>query len=66
MLFTAGRYGLEYTIMSRLALRVGLTQGKFSFGAGVNLFGGRAGLDFAYSSVLEFAGASQISLTYRW
>jgi hypothetical protein len=66
MLFTAGRYGLEYTIMSRLALRVGLTQGKFSFGAGVNLFGGRAGLDFAYSSVMAFAGASQISLTYRW
>ncbi len=65
LLITAGKYGLEYTIMSRLALRGGLTQGKFSFGAGILLFGGKAGLDFSYSAA-ALAGTSQVSLTYRW
>ncbi|NLG19486.1 MAG: hypothetical protein GX556_19355 [Fibrobacter sp.] len=65
LLITAGKYGLEYTIMSRFALRGGLTQGKFSFGAGILLFGGRAGLDYSYSAA-ALAGTSQVSLTYRW
>ncbi|HMA64742.1 MAG: hypothetical protein ACM31E_00180 [Fibrobacterota bacterium] len=65
LMITGGKIGLEYTIMNRLALRAGLTQGKVNFGAGLLLFSNRAGVDFAYTTH-ELAGTYQVSLLYRW
>ncbi|MCL2182314.1 MAG: hypothetical protein FWB85_02445 [Chitinispirillia bacterium] len=65
LLFSAGRYGIEYTIMNTLSLRVGLNTAGYSMGAGLNLFGGRAGADFCYISH-ELAGTVKMSVTYRW
>lgn len=65
LLISGGKIGLEYTIMNRLALRAGLTQGKVNFGAGLLLFSNRAGVDFAYTTH-QLAGTYQVSLMYRW
>lgn len=65
LVITGGKIGLEYTIMNRLALRAGLTQGKVNFGAGLLLFSNRAGVDFAYTTH-QLAGTYQVSLMYRW
>jgi hypothetical protein len=65
LLIYSGRLGLEYLIMNRLALRAGLSQGKFNFGAGLQLFSNRAGLDFAYT-MHQLAVTYQISMMYRW
>jgi len=65
ILFTAGRYGVEYTIMNTLALRVGLGGDGYSMGAGLTLFDGRAGADICYTAH-ELAGTVKISVTYRW
>lgn len=65
LLIYDSKIGLEYIIMSKLALRVGLTRGKFNFGAGLKLFSGRAGLDFAYTTH-QLAGTYQVSASYRW
>jgi hypothetical protein len=65
LLIYDGRLGFEYLIMNRLAFRVGLSQGKFNFGAGLQLFSNRAGLDFAYT-IHQLAGTYQISMMYRW
>jgi hypothetical protein len=65
LLFNDGRLGLEYTIMNRVALRAGLSQGKINFGAGLKLFSNRAGLDFAYT-IHQLAGTYQVSMMYRW
>ena len=65
LLITNCRFGLEYTIMKRLSLRGGLKQGSVHFGAGLNLFKERAGLDFSYAAH-SLAGSYQLSLAYRW
>lgn len=65
LLFSNGRLGLEYLIMSRVALRVGLSQGKFNFGAGLQLFSNKAGVDFAYTTH-QLSGTYQMSVMYKW
>ncbi|MCL2219993.1 MAG: hypothetical protein FWC23_07875 [Chitinispirillia bacterium] len=65
VLFSAGRYGIEYTIMNTLSLRAGLNGAGYSMGAGLNLFGGRGGVDFCYLNH-ELAGTVMMSVTYRW
>ncbi|MDR2728961.1 MAG: hypothetical protein LBB56_07495 [Chitinispirillales bacterium] len=65
VLFSAGRYGVEYTIMNTLTLRVGFNNYSYSMGAGLNLFNDRAGVDFGYLSH-ELAGTVKMSITYRW
>ncbi|MDR0331520.1 MAG: hypothetical protein LBH93_07430 [Chitinispirillales bacterium] len=64
-LFSAGRYGVEYTIMHTLSLRVGFNSDSYSMGAGLNLFNGRGGIDICYINH-ELAGTVKMSLTYRW
>jgi hypothetical protein len=66
ILLSAGRYGVEYTIMNTLALRAGLGGGGgYSMGAGLILFNGRAGADLCYLNH-ELAGTVMMSVTYRW
>jgi len=65
ILFSAGRYGIEYTIMNTLSLRAGVNGTGYSMGAGLSLFGGRAGVDFCYLNH-ELAGTVKMSVTYRW
>jgi hypothetical protein len=65
ILFTAGRYGVEYVIMNTLALRAGFSGGGYSMGAGLTLFDGRAGADICYIGH-ELAGSVKVSVTYRW
>jgi len=65
VLIAAGRYGIEYTIMNTLALRVGFNGDGYSMGAGLTLFDGRAGADVCYISH-ELAGTVKVSVTYRW
>jgi hypothetical protein len=65
LLLSAGRYGIEYTIMNTLSLRAGINTAGYSMGAGLNLFGGRAGIDFCYLNH-ELAGTVKMSVTYRW
>jgi hypothetical protein len=65
ILFSAARYGVEYTIMNTLTLRAGLGNGGYTMGAGLTLFKGRAGADFSYINH-ELAGTVKISVTYRW
>jgi len=65
ILLSAGRYGVEYTIMNTLALRMGLDNNGYSMGAGLNLFDNRAGADVCYISH-ELAGTVKVSVTYRW
>jgi hypothetical protein len=65
ILLTGGRYGVEYTIMNTLSLRMGVGGGGYSMGAGLTLFDGRAGADVCYSGH-ELAGTVKISVTYRW
>jgi hypothetical protein len=68
-----GTYGLEYTIMNVLALRVGIPVGdsygtdwsRIAFGCGVNLMKRKLSLDFAYVTH-ELAGSYQVGLTYYW
>ncbi|MDR3013469.1 MAG: hypothetical protein LBU70_09735 [Chitinispirillales bacterium] len=65
VLFSAGRFGIEYTIMETLSLRAGITGGSYSLGAGLELFNRRAGVDFAYLNH-ELAGTVKMSVVYRW
>jgi hypothetical protein len=65
MIFSNGKIGLEYTILNTVAIRTGVSQGKFNLGAGLNLFSDRAGFDFAYTRH-EIAGTYQVSLFYKW
>jgi hypothetical protein len=65
ILFAAGRYGIEYTIMNTLSLRAGFSGDGYSMGAGLNLFDGRAGADICYIGH-ELAGTVKVSVTYRW
>ena len=65
VMIVSGKFGLEYRILERLSLRGGITQGRFSFGAGLNMFGDKAGLDFAYATH-SLAGTYQLSMSYRW
>ena len=65
VLLSAGRYGIEYTIMKTLTLRAGAGSGGYTMGAGLTLFNGRAGADICYVNH-ELAGTVKISVTYRW
>jgi hypothetical protein len=65
VLFASGRYGIEYTIMNTLSLRIGLDNKAYSMGAGLTLFDGRAGADICYAAH-ELAGTVKVSVTYRW
>jgi len=65
LLITDGKLGIEYVIMNRLALRFGVAQSKLNFGAGLQMFSNRAGVDFAYT-MHQLAGTYQVSLMYRW
>ena len=65
LLILGAKFGIEYIIMDRVAVRFGLAQGKFSFGGGINLFSQRAGVDFSYSNHV-LAGIYQISMKYLW
>ena len=68
-----GAYGLEYTVMNVLALRIGIPVGdsygtdwsRIAFGCGVNLMKRKLSLDFAYVTH-ELAGSYQVGLTYYW
>ncbi len=65
LLIYDGRIGFEYNIMNRLAFRIGLSNAKFNFGAGLQFLSNKAGLDFAYT-IHQLAGTYQISMMYRW
>ena len=65
ILFTAGRYGVEYTIMNTLSLRAGFNSDGYTLGAGLTLLDGRAGADVCYIGH-ELAGTVKVSVTYRW
>ena len=64
-LVTRGKFGLEYSIMNTVALRIGYSGYRFGFGGGVYLLGGRAGIDFAYL-MHAMAGTYQLSAQYAW
>lgn len=66
MLF-AGRYGIEYLILNRLAFRVGYSFAteSASFGAGLFLIQNRAGIDFAYLTH-DLAPTYKVSINFRW
>jgi hypothetical protein len=65
MMLTRARLGIEYTIMQTVALRAGYSGTNFGFGGGVYLFGGNAGIDFAYL-VHELGGTYQVAVQYAW
>lgn len=67
-----GNYGLDYTIMNVLALRIGvpvygnaIDWSRVAFGCGVNLMKRKLSFDFAYVTH-ELAGSYQVGLTYYW
>jgi hypothetical protein len=61
-----GRWGLEYLIAERVALRVGTSQANFlTFGGGVLLLKQTLAIDFAYL-LHDLAGTYQVGLGYRW
>ncbi len=66
ILFSQGKIGIEYTIMRTVAVRAGLSQGKFGFGAGLRLFHERAGLDLAYINHEALNGTYQLSMYHTW
>jgi hypothetical protein len=63
-LLSAARYGVEYTIMNTLSLRIGFNSDSYSMGAGLNLFKSRGGIDVCYINH-ELSGTVKMSLTYR-
>lgn len=65
LIFTHGKYGLEFVVMNRVALRGGFTRDRFSFGAGVQVVENRAGFDFAYIGH-ALAGTYQLAMHYAW
>jgi hypothetical protein len=65
LIVLGGKLGLEYTIMQIVAVRCGIAQDRFSFGAGLSLFSQRAGIDFAYM-IHSLPGTYQFSLSYKW
>jgi hypothetical protein len=65
LIVLGGKLGVEYTIMQIVAVRCGIAQDRFSFGAGVSLFSQRAGIDFAYMKH-SLPGTYQFSLSYKW
>jgi hypothetical protein len=65
LLFTQGSLGVEYAIFKTVIFRLGVTNGKFGFGAGLRMFGERAGLDFAYIAH-SLAETYQVSAQYAW
>lgn len=65
LLIYHGRIGFEYGVMNRLALRVGLSNEKKTFGAGLQILSNKVSLDFAYI-MHQLAGTYQISMMYRW
>jgi len=68
-----GTYGLEYTVMNVLCLRLGIPVGdsyggdgnRIAFGCGVNLLHKKLSLDFSYLTH-ELAGTYQLGVSYRW
>jgi hypothetical protein len=68
-----GIYGIEYTVLHTLSLRVGIPVGgaygddwtRIAFGGGVNLLKKRLTIDVSYLSH-ELAGTYQLGVTYRW
>jgi hypothetical protein len=68
-----GIYGIEYTVLRALSLRVGIPVGggygndwtRIAFGGGVNLLKTRLSIDISYISH-ELAGTYQLGVTYRW
>jgi hypothetical protein len=68
----SGTYGLEYTILKTLSLRVGIPVGggygdngaRIAFGGGVNLLKKKLSVDISYLSH-ELAGTYQLGVTYR-
>jgi len=65
LLLTHGKYGIEFNIMNRVALRGGITRDRFSFGAGIQVIENMAGLDFAYIGH-ALAGTYQLAMHYTW
>jgi hypothetical protein len=65
LLVTQGRIGAEYTILNTVALRLGVTDGKIGFGAGLRLMNQRVGLDVAYIAH-ALAGTYQLAAGYSW
>lgn len=65
LLLTHGKYGIEFTIMNRVAVRGGYTRDRFSFGAGIQVIENMAGLDFAYIGH-ALAGTYQLAMHYTW
>jgi hypothetical protein len=71
--FYSGTYGLEYTVMNVLSLRLGIPIGdsyggdlsRICFGCGVNLLRKKLSLDFSYLTH-ELAGTYQLGVSYRW
>jgi hypothetical protein len=61
---TAAHIGLEYLIRNIVAIRAGLTQGKFSFGGGIAPLESLS-FDFSYA-ISDLPGSYAVSLRYRW
>jgi len=68
-----GIYGLEYTVLQVLSLRLGIPLGdsyggefnRVALGGGVNLIRKKLSLDFSYITH-ELAGTYQLGVSYRW
>jgi len=65
LLFSSGRYGVEYTIMNAVSFRAGVYSGSISFGAGFHLLRDKAAIDVAYITH-ALSGTYQLSLNYAW
>lgn len=65
ILFSSAKFGIEYKILNIVAIRGGVANRRLSFGAGLELFAQRAGIDFAYLRH-ALSGTYQISLSYKW
>lgn len=66
LFFINGRFGAEYLISDRVAIRVGTSQeNRFTFGAGISFLKQRMTVDFAYL-LHELAGTYQVAGVYRW
>ncbi|HEX7510178.1 MAG TPA: hypothetical protein VF335_02680 [Chitinivibrionales bacterium] len=69
----SGTYGLEYSVLQVLSLRLGIPLGdsyggdgnRIAFGCGVNLMHKKLSLDFSYITH-ELAGTYQLGVSYRW
>ncbi len=68
----SGAYGVEYTVMNALALRMGILSGddygegtKIAFGCGINLLKKKLAFDISYLTH-ELAGTYLLGVTYRW